>query len=312
MRKHAVTLSLAGILGIVGIAQAPAAGVTPEQRNLRSGRKVFKPRPPAVAPSDMLRAGPEDTDTIFSYPSSSSTIVGSVGFIDAEQVGYFWSVGRGDSVTETFAAAEPSVTSYKLDVDVVENVLNSGAFVNWDVLINGVTVDNFTVNEGFLGTVSRTASFAAIAGPNYTVELRVTNEVAGGQGSHSLRYAGTGLHQVELLGQTDPVRYLQLNEFADCYIVNWRQPDRIAYGDIPFYPASFTGAREPASVKVGWTLDGGPGMLLTVFRDDLTEELWLYGPGSGLSMIGTATWSFVSSCAPVDDVAQRPSQLKQR
>src|SRR4051812_19346127 len=37
------------------------------------------------------------------FPSAASTIVGSVGFIDSEQVGYFWSANRGDSVAETLS-----------------------------------------------------------------------------------------------------------------------------------------------------------------------------------------------------------------
>ena len=308
MTKRAVTLSLIAALGMVGLAQTAMAEVTAEQRNLLPGRRVPQPKWVASEPSDPLRAGPGDTDAIFSYPSANSTIVGSVGFIDGEQVGYFWSVARGDSVTETFAAG-PSIVGYNLDVDVVENVLNSGAFVNWDVLINGVLVDNFTVNEGFLGTVSRTANFSAIAGPNYTVEMRVTNEVAGGEGSHTFRYAGVGSHQVELLGQTDTVRYVQLNEFSDCYIVNVRQPQRLAYGDIPIYPAIFTGSRGKGLITVGWTLDGASTMFLTVFRvAGHVEELWQYAPGSGFSLLGTATWTFVSSCATVD--SQRPPQVK--
>jgi hypothetical protein len=82
---------------------------------------------------------------------------------------------------------------------VVQNVLNGGAFLNWDVTINNVVVDSFTVNQGFVGTVSRSANFGTIAGPNYTVSLRVTNEVVSGFGSHSFRYAGAGFHRVDLI-----------------------------------------------------------------------------------------------------------------
>jgi len=303
MTKRTATLSLIAALGMVGLAQTAVAEVTPEQQNLRPRLRVPQPKAVSSAPSDVFRAGPGDIDTIFSYPSSSSIIVGSVGFIDEDEVGYFWSVSRGDSVTETFAAG-PSIVGYKLDVDVVTNVLNGGAFVNWDVLINGVLVDNFTVNEGFVGTVSRAANFSAIAGPNYTVQMRVTNEVAGGFGSHTFRYAGVGFHQVELLDQSDPVRYIQLNEFADCYIVNLRYPDKLAYGDIPIYPAIFTGGFGENRATLGWTTDGAATMLLTVFKIDFTEELWRYTPGSGFSMFSTATWTYVDSC-PVGVEGQR-------
>lgn len=190
------SFALAAATFLVLATSAGAVPASPEQMNLA----------PGAVPSDVTGRFDERPDvveaqaTLFDFPSDGSTIVGSTGFLDSEQAGYFWSVSRGDSVTESFTG--PAVVwAYALHVDVIENVLNSGAFVNWNVIINGVTVDNFTVAEGFVGTVNRTASFASIPGPGYTVELRVTNEVAGGQGSHTLRYAGVGNHQVELIGQ---------------------------------------------------------------------------------------------------------------
>jgi hypothetical protein len=302
-------LSLIAALGMIGLAQTAAAEVTAAQRNLRPGRMVAQPKAlsPAAAPSDLFQGAPGYVSTVFSYPSSNSTIVGSVGFINAEEVGYFWSVSRGDSVTETFSAG-PSIVGYKLDVDVVSNALNSGAFVNWNVLINGVLVDNFTVNEGFIGTVSRTASFPAIAGPNYTVQMRVTNEVAGGQGSHTFRYAGVGAHQVELLDQTDPVVYLQLNEFPDCYVLKVRASQKLVYGDIPVYASIFTGGYGEGRATLGWTNDGGATAQLTVFKAGFTEELWEYDPAGGFTMVGTATWRFADSCPTPE--SERPHQVK--
>jgi hypothetical protein len=106
----------------------------------------------------------------------------------------------------------------------------------------------------------------------------------------------------------DPVRYLQLNEFADCYVVNVRKPQNLAYGDIPFYPAIFSGSQGKGKITVGWTLDG-LNQLLTVFRHDgFVEELWLYTPGSGFSLISTATWSLASSCSAAD--SPRPRQFQ--
>jgi hypothetical protein len=294
MTRSATRIPFIALFGLAGLAQL-ATAEPPDRRNLMPDRsRALAARP---APADPWTGATEAT---FDYPSDDSTIVGSVGFIDDDEVGFFWSVGRGDSVTETFADA-PSITGYSLDVDVLSNALNSGAFVNWDVIINGVTVDNFTVNEGFLGTVSRSATFPAIAGPNYTVEMRVTNEVAPGEGSHTFRYALSGFHQVELVsgGGGDPVRFLQLNEFPDCYIVNFRNPGGLTYGDIPIYPAIFTGSRADHRMSVGWTTDGGTTMLLTVFRAGFTEELYQYIPGSGFALVGTATWSYASSCDPL-------------
>jgi hypothetical protein len=139
------------------------------------------------------------------FPSDDSSVVGSVGFIDANQVGYFWSAARGDLVSETFAGPL-GIYSVTLNLEVIENALNSGAFVDWDVEINGIVVGSFTVNQGFLGPFTQTYAFPRIAGPMYTVTLRVTNEVAGGQGSHTLAYADPFAHSVRLSDIFCPVR----------------------------------------------------------------------------------------------------------
>lgn len=124
------------------------------------------------------------------FPSASSAIVGSVGFIDAESCGYFWSNVRGDGATETISGPA-SASNMTYDCDITINALNGGNVVDMDLVINGVVVDSFTTDE-FATHISRSASFAAIAGPTYVVELRVTNLVPGGGGSTALRYAGVG------------------------------------------------------------------------------------------------------------------------
>jgi hypothetical protein len=135
----------------------------------------------------------------FEFPSAGSTVVGSVGFIDADEIGYFWSVAGGDMVGETLSSSLPTIGGAILNVEVVTNVLYPGAYVDWDVKINGVIVDSFTVDEGFTGPIHREISFAPIAGPDYLVELVVTNEVAPGDGSHTLAYAGAYAHSIELI-----------------------------------------------------------------------------------------------------------------
>jgi hypothetical protein len=67
------------------------------------------------------------------FPSASSTVVGSVGFIDATQVGYFWSKARGDSVTQTFVTTETNVTRAVFDFTTPFNDL-IGFNVDWNVL----------------------------------------------------------------------------------------------------------------------------------------------------------------------------------
>jgi hypothetical protein len=134
----------------------------------------------------------------FDFPSALSQTVGSVGFgvgPGGEYVGYYWDVNRGDMVSETFAGPA-SITSYQFDCEVLNN-LNGGAQCDWDVVINGTVVDSFTVVIGQL-TISEGGSFAAVNGPNYTVELKVTNTVFPGGGSNALRYTGVGPHQITL------------------------------------------------------------------------------------------------------------------
>jgi hypothetical protein len=133
----------------------------------------------------------------FSYPSAGSTVIGSTGFIDACQAGYFWSQARGDSVAQTFAGGK-NVTHAILNVTVVENVLSPGNHVDWTLSINGTDVDSFSVNPGAT-VIHRDATFAKIKGPNYAVKIRVTNEVPGGGGSISLAYAACGgIHAIKL------------------------------------------------------------------------------------------------------------------
>ncbi|HYV01649.1 MAG TPA: hypothetical protein VEM93_04845 [Actinomycetota bacterium] len=145
------------------------------------------------------------TATTTSFPSSGSHVVGSVGFLDKVQVGYFWSSSRGDLVSQ-FVPGPASVDQAILDVEVVTNVLNSGAEVDWNLEIDGSVVGSFVVHEGFTGPITVDVTFPAIvgrvaaSGPAYSVLIRVTNEVPGGEGSHTLAYAGSYAHSIELLG----------------------------------------------------------------------------------------------------------------
>jgi len=152
----------------------------------------------AAAPALSLAA-------VHSFPSDDSTVVGSLGFIDAEQIGYFWSAARGDKVQETFADPLPSVGRAVFDFAVPENVLTTTP-VTWDVLINSTEVGDFQVGVRFGGPMHLDLSFAPIAniGGQYTVAFVVTNEIPWGDGSHTLAYAGNWPHSVELFGPAIP------------------------------------------------------------------------------------------------------------
>ena len=134
------------------------------------------------------------------FPSDDSAVVSSTGFIDGVQVGYFWSASRGDSVTETFADALPSVSQALFELDVVTNVLNQIP-LDWDVLINDTVIGDFSVPVGFTGAIDLDFSFASIPsdGGNYEVRVEATNDIPGGAGSHTLAYAGGYGHSVTLV-----------------------------------------------------------------------------------------------------------------
>jgi len=249
---------------------------------------------------------PGSEAVIFSFPSASSTVVGSNGFIDGEQAGFFWSVARGDSVTETFSGPG-NATSYTLDVDVITNSLVMTA-VNWDVLINGVLVDNFDVAPGFVGTVSRAAMFTSIPGPNYTVELRVTNEVEGGGGSHTLRYAGIGLNEIDISGGAEGT-VLCLDSFCDTFDCgldadgvhtcrwNWNcagtdLEDMIGFKVGPTF--TLGGEINSQLTTWGWRIDA-PGRFMELFRFD----------GVGQSTLQATDTFSLNSC---DFAAPRPGQ----
>ena len=145
-----------------------------------------------LAPS-AARASNAAASAVYNFPSAASTVVGSVGFIDADEVGYFWSAARGDSVSQTVVGA-PAIDGAGLKITVLFNNLNSGAHVDWSLEINDVVITRFRVRQGFLGSITIQRTFAAIQGPNYHAVLRVLNEVATGQGSITLSYAGSSPH----------------------------------------------------------------------------------------------------------------------
>jgi hypothetical protein len=143
-------------------------------------------------------ASTNSVSTKAAFPSSTSTVVGSTGFINGTEIGYFWSAARGDSVSQTIHGPS-SIKRAILKLDVVTNVLSDGAEVDWDILINGIPIGHFVVHEGQTGLVKFKAHFGRIIGPDYNVLLKVTNEVPSGDGSHTLAYAGAFPHSIQLL-----------------------------------------------------------------------------------------------------------------
>jgi hypothetical protein len=151
----------------------------------------------AITPGYASTASTGAVTTTAAFPSAASTVVGSTGFINSTEIGYFWSASRGDSVSQTIHGPS-SIKRMILKVDVVTNVLSGGNEVDWDIVINGSTVGHFIVHEGQTGLIRFKAHFGKIKGPNYNVLLKVTNEVPSGGGSHTLAYAGAFPHSITL------------------------------------------------------------------------------------------------------------------
>ena len=123
------------------------------------------------------------------FPSPSSSFVAST----SEHFRYFWSVGRGDCIYQSFTGTGiTAVDRILLDFVVDYNVLRSVP-VNWDVRINGTTVGTWSwAPADGTGPVSLDYSFAPITGNgDYLVGMYVTNEVPGGEGSIGLAETGT-------------------------------------------------------------------------------------------------------------------------
>jgi hypothetical protein len=135
----------------------------------------------------------------YEYPSAGSTVVGSVGFIDATRIGFFWSAARGDSVTQTFASPLSAVDRVIMQLNVPNNGLASA--LNWDVRLNGVDIGDFSVAPGVLGDITVDLSGFSVPsmGGNYTMRIAALNTIPPGGGSHTLTYAGPAAHSLTLL-----------------------------------------------------------------------------------------------------------------
>ena len=152
-----------------------------------------------VAPPAAMAAGTTSSAPAAShdFPSASSTVVGSTGFVDDDEVGYFWSAARGDKVEETFTDKK-KVKKATLAVDVVYNGLAAGTEVDWTLSINGKDVGSFVVTPGQTGAITNNYKFKKIKGPKYDVEIRVTNEVPPGGGAITLGYGAAAPHTITL------------------------------------------------------------------------------------------------------------------
>lgn len=97
----------------------------------------------------------------------------------------------GDYWEQTFLnTGQASANQMDLALNIDQNGLAAGAFINLDVLINSTLVGQISVVSGPPGTQNHSFNFGSIAGPNYTIRLLETNTVPGGQGAASMGING--------------------------------------------------------------------------------------------------------------------------
>ncbi|UJP05456.1 MAG: PEP-CTERM sorting domain-containing protein [Nitrosomonas sp.] len=124
----------------------------------------------------------------FSFPAASASVTASAGFIDANEIGHFWSASNGDKIQQNFTDSEfYNVTGLELDLNVTSNTLTSDASVDWDVLINGMDVGDWSWSSASgIGSTHLSLSFAPVIGEFKSLALVVKNDVPVGFGSIAL------------------------------------------------------------------------------------------------------------------------------
>jgi hypothetical protein len=97
-----------------------------------------------------------------------------------------------------------SATDMALHLYIDDNVLNSGAVQDLNVLLNDTVVGAISIGVGVSGDLDYAFTFAPIAGDDYTVKLLATNTIPFGGGSISMAADGESSY-VTLEGTQVPV-----------------------------------------------------------------------------------------------------------
>lgn len=124
----------------------------------------------------------------FTFPTAQSQVKASTGFLNSSEVGYFWSATRGDSISQQYVGSGVfGATHLELDLTVSRNSLRPTASTQWDILVNGKDVGDWTVNQATgTGTTHLSLNFGPVTGEFNTLALVLKNNVASGAGSIAL------------------------------------------------------------------------------------------------------------------------------
>jgi len=167
---------------------------------LEDGLKMSENVKLAIALGTMLAATAAARAGVHAFPSADSTVTASVGFVDTQEIGWFWMASLGHEVSEFLPDAEDPIGRAIFDIAVPQNE-TTGAATPWDVLINDVAVGGFDVPTGFTGAIHLPLDFDPIPASNggYEVTFRVAADRAFGSGAHTLAYGGPYAHAVVLV-----------------------------------------------------------------------------------------------------------------
>jgi hypothetical protein len=119
------------------------------------------------------------------FPSDTSTVVTSVGFIPPFEIGNFYSAALGHKVEETFTnTGLTSVVGLELNLVVIKDTLTSPNLVAWNVFVNDVFVGEW-VQRAIDGTGPKLFEFVfpdIISNDGtYTIAMKVRSETSADQ-----------------------------------------------------------------------------------------------------------------------------------
>ena len=249
----AAALTAVSVTALAGVPSADNCSQSPtdagsDRSSVCLSQAPEQPRSPA--PLDGI--GLEFRDLPFLVDRSpfpvpfETRIISSKGIINLDHAGYFWSANRRDGLYGRQCSPWWLVNRAILHFFVVENLLQHGEHVTFELTINDVPVGLRTVNAGQVGALSMNVDFPPILGPvelfedwsdgypdvvgycvNYDVAFRVVTEpdwiIPGLPGGVTLALADNSRGyqtSLELMGDTHensipPILCLEFEHYLD-------------------------------------------------------------------------------------------------
>ena len=177
------------------------------------------------------------TESTFDFPSAASDVVASAGFINANEMGFFFSASNGHAVSQTFETTTAYLSHLIFSLSIPTNGLAQDQQGEFDIRVNGTKVAELVITPDLLGTHLFHVPVPNIPGPNFTIGLEMTNDIAPGGGTFSLGYAEPTPSSITLLSSEPPCAAATLIDFDDLSAGNW-SGSRYAYDGVTFSTAA--------------------------------------------------------------------------